>query len=382
MELEFDKEIDALLRKGLSGRSPTGDALAAHLDADELSAFAENVLPAKTRAFHMAHIADCDRCRRVLSNLVMLNAEAEPLTMEATAAAPVITPVVQPWYRRLLLFPNLAYAMGGLVLVFGGLITFSLLQTARNEQGASISQMSEQAPAARGPMAPNEPDYGVAANTSSNASNAVANTSSNSAAVSSESTNRMIMGSASNSNAMALASPPVPAKEELEISVDGASSADVMKSSPPAPPKAITQPAPAPMAKDDSLSEADKSKGELRAEAEENKKRSAEDMRLRQSPRRDSGGATKAAPGPETSRQVYPNQSSNTFELPTRRVGGKGFSRRNSVWYDDSYSGQGTTNVRRNTEDYRKLDRGLRTIAESLDGVVVVVWTGKAYRIQ
>jgi hypothetical protein len=38
MELEFDKEIDALLRKGLSGRSPTGDALAAHLDADKRNA--------------------------------------------------------------------------------------------------------------------------------------------------------------------------------------------------------------------------------------------------------------------------------------------------------------------------------------------------------
>lgn len=375
MELEFDKEIDALLRKGLSGRSPTGDALALHLDADELSAFAENVLPVKTRAFHMAHIADCDRCRRVLSNLVMLNAEFEPQKIEAAVAAPIASAIAEPWYKRLMLFPNLAYVMGGLVLVFGGMIMFSLLQTASNERNASISQMSDQAPAARGPMASSEPDYGQL---SPNASNTAANASSNSAVAMSNSANKMLTGSASNSNAMALASPPVPGKEESAISVDGASSTDAITSAAP-PPPAITSPAP--KAKSDSLS--DETVNELRAEAESaDKKRSDVDARLRQSPRRDSGGAAKPVPGPLTGRQVYPNQSSNTFELPTRRIGGKGFSRKNNVWYDDSYNGQATTNIRRNTEDYRKLDRGLRTIAESLDGVVVVVWTDKAYRIQ
>ena len=76
MELEFDKEIDALIRgRGVSaGDSPPKG----HLDADEISAFAENALPERTRTLHMAHIADCDRCRKILSNLIALNAEAEP----------------------------------------------------------------------------------------------------------------------------------------------------------------------------------------------------------------------------------------------------------------------------------------------------------------
>jgi hypothetical protein len=65
-----------------------------------------------------------------------------------------------------------------------------------------------------------------------------------------------------------------------------------------------------------------------------------------------------------------------------KRVSGKGFQRRNNVWYDNSYRGQATINVRRGSEDYHKLDAGLRTIAESLSGVVVAVWEGKAYRIQ
>jgi hypothetical protein len=66
----------------------------------------------------------------------------------------------------------------------------------------------------------------------------------------------------------------------------------------------------------------------------------------------------------------------------TRSIGGKNFTKRDGVWYDAEYSNQATTNVRRNTDAYRSLDREVRTIAESLDGTVVVVWKAKAYRIQ
>jgi hypothetical protein len=63
-------------------------------------------------------------------------------------------------------------------------------------------------------------------------------------------------------------------------------------------------------------------------------------------------------------------------------VSGRTFELRQGAWYDTSYRGQGTINVRRNTETYRKLDRGLRSIAENLIGTIVTVWNGKAYRIQ
>lgn len=63
-------------------------------------------------------------------------------------------------------------------------------------------------------------------------------------------------------------------------------------------------------------------------------------------------------------------------------VGGKTFKRENNVWYDSVYRGQATTNVARGTNEYKKLDAGLRGIAENLGGTVVVVWKQKAYRIQ
>jgi hypothetical protein len=65
-----------------------------------------------------------------------------------------------------------------------------------------------------------------------------------------------------------------------------------------------------------------------------------------------------------------------------RQAGGKTFDLRDGVWYDRAYSTQATTNVRRGSEAYRKLDSSVRTIAETIPGVVVVVWKQSAYRIQ
>ena len=65
-----------------------------------------------------------------------------------------------------------------------------------------------------------------------------------------------------------------------------------------------------------------------------------------------------------------------------KQVSGKTFEFRQGAWYDTTYRGQGTINVRRHTNDYQKLDSGLRGIAESFFGTVVTIWNGKAYRIQ
>ena len=66
----------------------------------------------------------------------------------------------------------------------------------------------------------------------------------------------------------------------------------------------------------------------------------------------------------------------------TRLVGGKRFDNRNGVWYDSAYRGQATINLRRASDEYKKIDKGVRNIADTLGGTVVVVWKDKAYRIQ
>jgi hypothetical protein len=77
-----------------------------------------------------------------------------------------------------------------------------------------------------------------------------------------------------------------------------------------------------------------------------------------------------------------PAASVDGFASSKRTVGGKTFELKQSAWYDSSYSGQKTKNVRRSSDDYRKLDGGLRSIADTLGGTVVIIWNGKAYRIQ
>src|SRR5688500_9210191 len=144
MELDFDKEIDALLRKTRrDGPVYVGDIASPHLDADELSAFAENAMPEKSRTLHMAHLADCDRCRKILSNLLVMNAEAAPAAASPSVGTNAVS-TGQPWYRQLFLFPNLAYVMGSLVLIFRGVCASSVIE----DSPVAIELLDAHAPAA------------------------------------------------------------------------------------------------------------------------------------------------------------------------------------------------------------------------------------------
>ncbi|MCA1613721.1 MAG: hypothetical protein LC800_06140 [Acidobacteria bacterium] len=96
MRPEFDSQLDSLLREHArrGGLTPPGGdapaardarggerefASAAHLDADELGAFAENALPASARARHTAHLADCGDCRRLVSQIALASGVAEEI---------------------------------------------------------------------------------------------------------------------------------------------------------------------------------------------------------------------------------------------------------------------------------------------------------------
>ena len=392
MELEFDKEMDSLLRK--TGEAERGVLVGdkpdekpkVHLDADELSAFAENAMPEKTRALYMTHLADCDRCRRILSGLIMLNAEAAPA--EERVVAPAISPTaIEPWYRRLLL-PNLAYVMGGLVLVFGGLIAFTVLQSS-NREAATVSQSLDSAPAARGPMF--EDSQAVTeqmANT--NAASAVANKPAavQSANAAANATNAASNSMAAGTGADKLRKESAP-QDQPGYSLDGADAAKPIASVPAAaaPPPPITAEKNETTDAVKSVAAAEAKDDDLRGRSLAKKKVEDREVNARQvqeAPRTQAGGVAKSTPGPSRDNaQNFPNRSNNTFDLyDEKRVSGKSFQRRNNVWYDNAYRSQGTTNIRRGTDEYRKLDSGLRSIAESLGGVVVVMWEGKSYRIQ
>jgi hypothetical protein len=75
----------------------------------------------------------------------------------------------------------------------------------------------------------------------------------------------------------------------------------------------------------------------------------------------------------------------DTNESETRSVAGRQFRRQNGVWVDTAYqSGRATIDVARSSEQYRALvadEPEIRKIADQLDGEVIVVWKGKAYKI-
>ncbi|HNU09041.1 MAG TPA: hypothetical protein PKO33_14835, partial [Pyrinomonadaceae bacterium] len=66
----------------------------------------------------------------------------------------------------------------------------------------------------------------------------------------------------------------------------------------------------------------------------------------------------------------------------TRAVGGRSFRNIGGIWFDAAYnSSQSQIQIKRGSDDYKKLDSGLRAIAEQFAGTVVIVWSGKTYRI-
>jgi hypothetical protein len=101
MKEGFDKEIDSLLRRRARGAVKSfadGDgahaAASAHLDADELGAFAEGALPSPARLAAASHLADCDRCRGAAVALSRsLGGGAEP---KHAAAVPALTATKKP----------------------------------------------------------------------------------------------------------------------------------------------------------------------------------------------------------------------------------------------------------------------------------------------
>jgi hypothetical protein len=379
MELEFDKEIDAILRKASHSGAVSSSA---HLDADVISAFAENALPQRARSQYTVHVADCDRCRKLLSQTISMSDEAEEPV--AAGALPVSAGKVStPWYEAIFRTPNMAIAMGGLILVFTGVLGFLVLQNSRNSGNTLVSQAGgEQAASTQFPQ--------QQANFSSNSNAAIAVPAEQMPAAN-------LMAASPNSSAGTTANPSTGtnASQTLSKSVADASTAPAEEKSVSArqitglPKAAVAPPPPPPSAgvtldgldatdatrPDTETEKARRSDSSLAARTKE-----TDDKRSRDLP---PGAATSgtARSGPAQSQNIQNSRNAVQMSV-TRSSSGRKFNNRDGAWYDTAYKGQATTNVRRGTVEFKKLDSGLRAIANEIDGVVVVVWNGKPYRIQ
>ncbi len=373
MEPVFDKEIDALLRKETAGRTITISEFGGiHLDADEITAFAEKRVPPGVRGIFIEHFAACDRCRTILLNAAWLNAEEVP-EIESAIAAPVGADL--PWYRRHFLFPNLAYVMGGMIVLFAGFIGLTVYTgLTRDAAIISMSNTAEPAPASA-PVRPAQlENMNATANITAagNSINSVSNTMSNAAANIDAAKRHDQTATEPTPEPRATA---VPDADDLARPRQPAMAAPPPKSEPYVADGVVTQ------RKIDDPALASGSAAKEKESREESKK-------MAESPASPAGRTLKMSPAPKSRRPDAQNSDSDSRSrnaekdvTDRRKVQGRTFEFRQGAWYDLTYRGQSITAVQRKSAEYYKLDVGLRGIAESFVGTVVTVWNGKAYRI-
>ncbi len=371
MEIEFDKEIDALLKKAGKSGAPAASVFDSHLDADEISMFAENAAPEAARTRMIGHFADCDRCRTILTNVIALKSESPAPT---ESALPVPEEIVDEGSGRFVgwLSPrNLAFGFGALALMFSAFIGIGLIRNMSSGETqlaqADEKEISQPATRAMDSAANANSAEPAAGDTDSENANAEAlamdsditsepplELAKNEAVTGKDVARRQPAASEGFSGSRADIGRLRDSKVEREEQAPVGEAADAAVLTDAAPVATASAPAP-PAPRTDSLT--------MRAGVE--KKKEDDEARL---------AANKAAATAE-SPAGEPSGSK-------RQISGKTFNRRNGVWYDSAYRNQPTTTVRRGTPEYRSLDSGVRTIAEQLSGTVVVLWKTKAYKIQ
>jgi hypothetical protein len=448
MNREFDKEIDLLLRRhtraAARGRVFEDEGAAhspqsAHLDADELSAFAENALPAASRSLYVAHLADCGECRRAVAGLagssnVSVGSErkaaASTVPGESVAAASR-----GGWLAALFAPRSMRYALPALALCLVGVIAFVALRSTQREAGQLAVHKDSENGKARDSITleartAGSPGVGVqdGATQNANASDGAGQTAPNfnqspqpvqpagqqagggGAAL----RDAPATGPAPNSPEALMAPPPAPpvaAKDTQEA-------AGLMAEAAPAP-KAVSK------EKGENAKALDVTTRESKSEnftldgASQQSNRAGQPRRVdidqmpdgsRNTQRSDPSNAGSRANNnfPTLSRQQTetdraarsPARRGRSSEMrderrgdeettagaETRSVSGHRFRRQDGAWVDVRYStSQPTTGVRRGTDGYRALVADIPEIgriAEQLAGEVVVVVKGRAYRIR
>jgi len=414
-----DAQIDVLLRR-FAGQSQSGPATE-HLDADELNAFAEGSLPAASRTRYVSHLADCDDCRKVVSQLAI--SSGAMVAAEANTAA---DSAGYSWWKRFSTFFSpltLRYTAFAAVLIMVVGVGFLVLRqqsqpnfVARNE---STNQPSVSAVRPAGPAQPEgviQPQEKLKGDQTS------ATPQPETSPVVSK-----VESKTGETTVQPAAAPPKPDQETLgntgpALAAKKAPDPVITQSSPSyAPPPPIEtdraetrsreqQNLPGQVAINPRKSEQsndkskmmDRSRGgemskDVRNEDERNRavnqppeniQRAADDKVL-SGRDRDALSSTAARNSKESRGQAPAAQSTGggrrdgTEEAETRSAGGRKFRRQGSGWVDTKFKSSMTLkSIARGSSEFAALDSGLRSIAQQLGSQVIVVWKNKAYVIK
>jgi hypothetical protein len=387
MKQSEQNEIDLLLRTfaGPSGgassrasregfdRTPVSE----HLDADEMNAYAEGMLPERARARYSDHLADCANCRTVVVNL----SRAAGVVTQRTNVDERSTKTFWDKLAAVFAQPVLRYALPAIVLASIVGIGLLALRQGEPEFIAQHQPSGEQ---------PNINDSKQAVTSESPApigtlSNDASATSTPNASVPVEGPK----GETVNTNAARTDATVPKSRAEAEAKpVEAIPTFAPDLNEPAAPPP---MPAYTARGRVETLSKEDSLKREAQqAQAEEDKLQARDtDTSYRSAAPKAAGSpSTGSVQGLMTEQRGYgvKNKKDSAVDDETRTVSGKRFIRRDGAWVDSAYSAStATTNVKRGSEQYRALvadEPGIRNFADQLGGELIVVWKGRAYRIR
>jgi len=377
MKQEINNEMDLLLRR--LGRRPEasisdGNGDVEHLDADELNAYAENVVPASARARYTEHLAECTRCRDLI---VQLSSSAGVLPVAETAKPSALRTFLASLFSPMVL----RYAVPALGLILVAAIGFLVLRQQKNEE-PSIAQNVE---APKPPSITNTPQPSASLSNDQQSQGTAGKPAQTSGSPSKQAEAAAPAAPVTTGAAADTSQEKVAKKEEQQPVATGAP--------PPAPkPGSDESKRPADAEARRETAQANEPPAETTVNAvtvEDRKKADAQIAKARSdsapNKTRTFGGlaSVSAAKGQRDDDEVEKDKNEPG---ETRTVAGRHFRKQGSIWIDTAYAApRATTNLTRGSEQYRGLiadEPGIKTIADQLDGEVIVVWKGRAYRIR
>ena len=393
MKQETNNEMDLLLRRQARRQDVFAPDAEDHLDPDELNAYAENVLPAKARMRYTEHLAECSRCRELAVQLgaaagVVIAQQPDKIS-ESTGWRKFLASLISPMVLK--------YAAPALGLIVVALIGVAVLR--RNQPVDYVSQVqreqSKPADVAAGQAdlnQPPQPQRGLEGDDKPADST-----------VAKESQNK---DSEKQSNA------PGPAGSPAFVDQN----APAAKAPPPKPESqpvvaAAEPPPPQSPAKLDAVIDEKrhqkedsgrKQEAEVKvAPADDSKKNfeidGADRRNETQAPATARARAAKSksvvgdlsaqsAAAPGAAQRDGAGRGDKDSSAETRSVAGRRFRKQGGVWIDTAYDeSRAITTYSRSSESYRSLiadEPAIKTIADQLDGDVIVVWKGRTYRIR
>ena len=372
MRQETNNEMDLLLRR--LGRQDT-PAPSDHLDADELSSYAENVLPPAARARYTEHLAECVNCRDLV---VQLSSSAGVVVAQETAK--VSEPSTLRKFLASLFSPMvLRYAVPALGLVVVAAIGFMV---SRNERPANspIAEFRDQQPA----QAPVTTSQAQPSSSPEKISpGRVNDTAANKADVRAADT-------AAETGVAALPPNTAPAPASVDTEARDTATKTVEQE------QAKTEQAAAPVVKATPAIEESKKLELQKRPAEVRAVVTANEPPAEKAKEQDRSLTDLAAPGPGVARRRGESSGARPMaqredvadkdknDAGIRTVAGRRFRKQDNVWIDTAYSSQNLTSLKRGSEQYRGLiadEPAIKQIADQLDGEIIVVWKTRAYRI-